>query len=475
MPLLVNCPCGKQLRVPDEYVGRRIKCPACGARQTVTAEVAATATTTESPRQAPVTPSEPVEGEGMLEFDCDCGQPLQAEAQYAGRLTRCPSCDSKLRIPGERRGRAREGDDEGKPRPRKKGGKLGLWLTVTLVPLLLAGGAAAWFFWPEAAVANDLYLVPGDAALFVTVRVQDVWNNDAVKAADGQRSHFGRALEQDLGVAAAEIERLTLVNPEGKGGDPCSIVRTLQPYDRKKLETRAVGESATREKFEDRSYLLAVGGGKALWFAGDRIFVVGPEAAVKRCLSQANHKPFEGPRAEALALADGNTHQIVVGARPQGRVAANLPPQLQLIPGLQDALKPLDEAQSWTLTADLTGEAEVEVSLGFADDARADAGKKGLDNVIAAAKGLLKLIRGQIVKGPRDAEGEKKYKQFEALLNELATEQKGSTVRLKVRLDTPTLATLLTSLPTGAPPPQMMPPRPGGGIGRGPRPAGPML
>ena len=31
MPIGIACSCGKSLRVPDEYVGRRVKCPACSA------------------------------------------------------------------------------------------------------------------------------------------------------------------------------------------------------------------------------------------------------------------------------------------------------------------------------------------------------------------------------------------------------------------------------------------------------------
>lgn len=30
MPITLNCPCGKSLRVPDEHAGKRVKCPACG-------------------------------------------------------------------------------------------------------------------------------------------------------------------------------------------------------------------------------------------------------------------------------------------------------------------------------------------------------------------------------------------------------------------------------------------------------------
>lgn len=31
MPIEFDCPCGKALRVADEYAGRKVKCPACGA------------------------------------------------------------------------------------------------------------------------------------------------------------------------------------------------------------------------------------------------------------------------------------------------------------------------------------------------------------------------------------------------------------------------------------------------------------
>ena len=35
MPITFGCACGKQLRVADEYAGRRVKCPACGGATTV--------------------------------------------------------------------------------------------------------------------------------------------------------------------------------------------------------------------------------------------------------------------------------------------------------------------------------------------------------------------------------------------------------------------------------------------------------
>jgi Protein of unknown function (DUF1559) len=38
MPVIVRCTCGRQLRVADEFVGKRVRCPLCGQTQTVTAD-----------------------------------------------------------------------------------------------------------------------------------------------------------------------------------------------------------------------------------------------------------------------------------------------------------------------------------------------------------------------------------------------------------------------------------------------------
>jgi hypothetical protein len=37
MPITLSCPCGKILRVADQHVGKRVKCPACQAISTVPA------------------------------------------------------------------------------------------------------------------------------------------------------------------------------------------------------------------------------------------------------------------------------------------------------------------------------------------------------------------------------------------------------------------------------------------------------
>jgi hypothetical protein len=386
-----------------------------------------------------------------------------------------------MRIPGEppsrppddkprkHREEAPEEEEKPAPRPRKKGGRLGVWLVLTLASLLLVGGGigvAAWYLWGLGDVSNDLYLVPGDAHGFATLRVRDVWNSEATQQAQAQRADRQRQLESDFGLAPADIERLTVGSMEGKKDDDCFIVRTFAPYDRKKLAMKQVGGEPKSGKAEGRSYLMYNEGGAALYYASDRVFVTGPEASLKRCLAQANRKQFDGPLAEPLKVADAGKHQIVAGFKPQELAS---PAQLDRLPaGLSSSVKSLSAAESGTITADLSSGAEVELILGYADDARADAGKKGLDNLIRTGRNtVLPLAKGQIVAAPGGQDqGTRLYKSIEDLLKTLAAEQNGSTVSLKVRLDGPTVAAVVAAMPTG---PQFQPPEapPGRGPGRG--------
>src|SRR5439155_16445458 len=102
-----------------------------------------------------------------ITFTCDCGKPLQAEDQNAGRKTRCPACGRELAIPGradavqaaetmpptgparwEERGERRwdDGVDESGGAPRTSGkavasmvvGIVSLCLPV-LIPAVIAG------------------------------------------------------------------------------------------------------------------------------------------------------------------------------------------------------------------------------------------------------------------------------------------------------------------------------------------------
>jgi hypothetical protein len=123
MPISFLCSCGKQLRAPEDYVGRRVKCPGCGEPQTVpTAEAPARAAPPRAapPRAAAKPPAVPA---GMVRFTCTCGKQMQARAEYAGRPTQCPGCGAEVLIPD-----AEEADNgagsrirASKPEPKRAG------------------------------------------------------------------------------------------------------------------------------------------------------------------------------------------------------------------------------------------------------------------------------------------------------------------------------------------------------------------
>jgi membrane associated rhomboid family serine protease len=86
------CACGKDVIVPQQYVGKTIRCSACGQHVVIPQEsnffgpAAAHATT-----PAKHTPS--------IRFTCTCGKTIKAPARYAGRVGKCPQCGSRIKIP----------------------------------------------------------------------------------------------------------------------------------------------------------------------------------------------------------------------------------------------------------------------------------------------------------------------------------------------------------------------------------------
>src|SRR5260370_19743572 len=92
MPVLVSCSCGKQLRVPDEVVGKSVRCPVCKAVVLATPSAPATI--------ASASASESDTDAAMVRFTCGaCGKEMQALAEYGGQETGCPDCNASVMIP----------------------------------------------------------------------------------------------------------------------------------------------------------------------------------------------------------------------------------------------------------------------------------------------------------------------------------------------------------------------------------------
>jgi hypothetical protein len=396
MPVLLQCECGQQLKVADEHIGKRVKCPGCARIQ-----VAQTQQGQAQPEPAPP---------AALRFRCACGRELQARAEFAGRSTRCPSCGATFRIPGESASDtsstipsqpapgARPGrDDEGERaaeragdvppakvrRGRVAGRRVWPWAAAAASVVLLVGlGIAYWFL--RTAPAADLNFVPADALGFATVRVAEfvdtpLWLEILRQGGDPMTQGLG-ALEAKVGMKLADIERTTVVVKEMPAPDTAPslwvVVTANRSWDQQKLLDALEGPE---EKKHGR-FTCYIRDNKAIYLPTPKTVVFAPtEEALKECMAQQESPRTQGPRARALKEGAGKS-QIVLG------VAA--PRRLETLPGIPQLgdVASLLEVQSIIVAASVNGmTAEAEMIGAYANGEKARAARETLEELRAAA------------------------------------------------------------------------------------------
>jgi DNA-directed RNA polymerase subunit RPC12/RpoP len=448
MPVLVSCSCGKQLRVPDDFIGKSIRCPVCKTVLLATPSGAPTLPTASMP--------ESDTDAAMVRFPCGaCGKEMQALAEYGGQETACPDCNATVMIPV--RGRPAIGPavpplptagastDAETPsarrlraaRPRRRlwpwiGGATVLMLVgVGLVPWLLGYGVFFLFF--RDAKAPDLALIPPTAQGFATVRAGDAWKTDALLRLRNEQPEVRDAIkkaEADTGLAIPDCERVTVVFDDvgiglraGAGErEPAwwVICLTARPYDKKRLqETFAPG--AAELSYQNRKYHVSEGSGSkmAVYFHTDRVFVVGPRAGVHACLDHLGSPKTEGPLKAAIKEAAGK-HHFVAGLGPlTEKFRKGLPPAMQ-------DFAPLFEAQSVTARGDLNTALELELTFTYADASKAV-------EAAAAADGLRKLALDKLPKLKEVAKDKEFLDSLDSTLTGLTVEQKKELVHVRLK------------------------------------------
>src|SRR4051794_5366050 len=101
MPIRFTCECGQPLTARDEIAGKRVRCTACEAVVTV-----------------PEEDGDGAPGAAPLRIRCEeCGKSVQVKADSAGTRVKCPGCASILTVPAARRGGAAVQAE--RPRPRR--------------------------------------------------------------------------------------------------------------------------------------------------------------------------------------------------------------------------------------------------------------------------------------------------------------------------------------------------------------------
>jgi len=438
MPV-VACDCGKNLRVPDEYVGKRLQCPACGSVQRV------------EDRTAGGTALATVE---TVRVRCDCGKRFRVDAAYAGRVGKCPGCGEKVAIPAPeydpiaapdpdepplgsridamlaRKKAAAEAEDaapkKGK-KGKKKAGSMVPAMFLLGVVFAAAAGAAYYFLFmqdgtsgpitkgPETNTqsqsrpgdgdaAQALALVPGDAAAFATVRVGDLVTTNLAKEIlallPEPATRNLKQFEDAVGLTLADLDRVVVVAPTlgsllavaGMGPqaepDVYVVVTSRNPFDQKKL-LALLGPGTMSASHNGKA--ISARGRAGLYFHGETAVAVGLLPGLYKAIDQAVQPRTDGPLA--ALVADAGTHHLALGVIPPAEQMAML---RQDLPKEAEPFLALLDAQSVRLFADVTAAPAVDLDLaaGFPDAAKAEAAKAALDGLKRAAGGLVAGAKG---------------------------------------------------------------------------------
>jgi prepilin-type processing-associated H-X9-DG protein len=234
----------------------------------------------------------------------------------------------------------------------------------------------------KADLPADLNAVPREAAGFVSQRLADWWGSEAAKAVRErivkEQPDALKEVEKHLGAAPADIERLTLLVDDPRGGEePVILVSTLKPFDRAKVLT-AVAQGA-REELHKEKTLYVTESGHALQFLGDRAYMLGSAKAL-RPLAERPAPAKEGTLTPALQLAAGK-HLLTAGVNPA--FARDLEGQL---PAEAEPFKPLLKTRYATAVLDIDDQIRLNARLVFANADQAKDAEKAVNGAIGLAQ-----------------------------------------------------------------------------------------
>ncbi len=503
MPVAVKCDCGKQLRVSEEHLGKRIRCPACGE-----ALLVEEAKPSKAPARKAADGGATATG-GMIAFACSCGKKMQAKGEHAGRTVKCPECGEGVKVPkpgaasqddeddepvskkldgllagssrrkaaardededdeddrptSGRRGRDEDEDDpdeDDRPKKGKKSKKKGkgsnlpaLLIGGGVLLLLLIGGLVAMYFMGGGS-SGAMALVPANAGGFVTVRVGDILATDLGKEALAEMPADAREeMESKFGLALTDIDRVTAValsldalaaNVGRQPPDGFVVCTAKKAVDQQKVLEALDLKNATASDHKGKKFYVQ--GSRALYFHDDRTVVGGTPGGVRGAIEQAVNPVTSGPLAR-LTSQVGSQHLVGGMGVPAalGAMKGQMPPQAAMF-------APLLEIQNVLLVGNLSGKnLETTVTGNFGDSKKAEAAKSALDGL----KGMIPLLAGNLPPAAQQS------------LNNLSISASGSDVVLRGTgaIDVATLKQAMGNVGGGRPRPGPGPGPGGGGFG----------
>ncbi len=270
--------------------------------------------------------------------------------------------------------------------------------------------------------------------------------------------------QTDFGLALTDCERITLVFKDVESSRDFDAAVRLdkerkviwwtiflapadRPFDRKKLLDKILPK-APEQTYQGRAYHKQSGNDPnwALYFHSDRVFVLGPEWGVRACIEQVANPKTEGPLKAAIKAATGK-HHLVAGIVPPARTVE------QWKKDRPEELKKYDMllgAQSLLATGTLNGTLELELTLAFADAARAEEAKplaESLKNLLVDKLEDARTPTGGIKLPPEESDF---FERLVKTLKNTAVEQKKDAVVVQMKCDvlsqSPTLKVVIDKI-----------------------------
>jgi len=298
------------------------------------------------------------------------------------------------------------------------------------------------------AKANELDLVPADAAGFAHARLADIWRTEAFaefrKVLEKAGPDAIKAFDEGFVPAPSSIDRATLVviqapvttrpivtpkkagnvltvpppPPLPKPGEkaplktpvrtepaPIVILAFASPFNESQVLDanfpNAVAEEAGAKKFHVNQK-----NDMAVHFHSDRVMILGSGAALSTYLSLELAK--EGPLSGAIKLAASGNRHIVAG------VSMNqLPTGLPI--GIPEEIRPVLRAESLTVGIVLGNGAKFDVRAAYKDEAAAQSAEKALRSAAAEGRKKLTEMKARLERTAKGDPDAKKVRSFEEL------------------------------------------------------------
>jgi hypothetical protein len=311
----------------------------------------------------------------------------------------------------------------------RRAGRAVLALLVGLLAGVWVGGGLVWVFnrgkFQEAAgrvadvslaPAEELALVPADAAGFVHVRAADLWKTEAVadyrrvlgKAGDDAL----RALDEGFSPAPSTLDRVTVIGlappppAKGRGGpkddapapgvDAVAVLTFSAPFDLAKV--REANLPKAQKVVVGDSDVWADDSGVALSARGDRTLVVGRAPAVRALLLSA--KTPDGPLTPALKLAAAGSRHVVGGLNLK---AFPLPADFKK--SLPPEVVPVLRAEALALGVVVGRGVRLDLRAAYKDDASAEEAEKQLRKSAEAGRKSLEEAKAKMLTAVAGREG----------------------------------------------------------------------